>query len=207
MERSESSPARLVVGIGTPMTGRMVWAATTPPRCAAPPAATIIAFRPRPAADRAYSDVRSGDRCAEIMSSSYGTPNRSRVCAVSIMTGKSVSLAIKIATRGRCLSRISAHLSPSLTGGRRRRSLFRGRATLPFPAGRVVSPRLLKLPQALGSDVSPVVHPVEMDFADGRVRFLDGRKQIFSDRGHSQDSPAGRSELAVSDLCPGVENS
>src|SRR2546426_9263306 len=41
-------------------------------------------------------------------------------------------------------------------GGRRRRRLFRGRATLPFPAGRVVSPRLLKLPQALGSDVSPV---------------------------------------------------
>jgi hypothetical protein len=40
---------------GTPSTGSIVIAAAIPGRCAAPPAPAMIALRPRPCAERAYS--------------------------------------------------------------------------------------------------------------------------------------------------------
>ena len=61
------------VGIGTPITGRIVFAATTPARCAAPPAPAIIARSPRPAALAEYSRVMSGVRCADMTRTSCGT--------------------------------------------------------------------------------------------------------------------------------------
>jgi len=66
--RSESSPLREVAGIGTPITGKVVCAAITPARCAAPPAPAIITQMPRSAALRAYSAVRLGERWAEVTS-------------------------------------------------------------------------------------------------------------------------------------------
>jgi len=57
-----------VEGMGTPMTGIVVSAAITPARCAAPPAPAMMTLIPRPAALRAYSEVRAGDRCAEVTS-------------------------------------------------------------------------------------------------------------------------------------------
>src|SRR6185503_14753974 len=50
MERSESSPFRCRVGIGTPRTGRVVLAASIPGRWAAPPAPAMMQARPRDAA-------------------------------------------------------------------------------------------------------------------------------------------------------------
>src|SRR5688500_4278549 len=46
VDKRESSPCRCLEGIGTPSTGSVVCAATTPARCAAPPAAAMITFNP-----------------------------------------------------------------------------------------------------------------------------------------------------------------
>ncbi len=77
IESSESSPPANSVGTGIPMTGSVVWAATTPAKCAAPPAAAIKTCRPRWRADAAYSRTASGDRWALITCTSWGTPNSS----------------------------------------------------------------------------------------------------------------------------------
>ena len=50
--------------MGTPTTGRLVYAATTPPRCAALPAAAMMTFMPRSAAPLAHSCTLAGVRCA-----------------------------------------------------------------------------------------------------------------------------------------------
>jgi hypothetical protein len=49
---------------------------------------------------RAYSEVRTGERCAEVISISKGTPNRFSMRAVSVIVGKSVSLPMTIPTNG-----------------------------------------------------------------------------------------------------------
>src|SRR5258708_7731325 len=72
---SESSPWSAVAGMGTPSTGTTVFAAIIPGRCAAPPAPAMITRRPRPAAASAYSNSRSGVRCAETTRTSCPTPN------------------------------------------------------------------------------------------------------------------------------------
>jgi hypothetical protein len=54
--------------MGTPITGSVLSAAITPARWAAPPAPAMITLMPRPAASRAYSLVRCGERCAEVTS-------------------------------------------------------------------------------------------------------------------------------------------
>jgi hypothetical protein len=53
IDSSESSPPRCWVGIGTPMTGRIVLAASIPGRCAAPPAPATMTRIPRPDASSA----------------------------------------------------------------------------------------------------------------------------------------------------------
>src|ERR1700675_3102285 len=93
-------PESTVVAIGTATTGKVVTAATTPARCAAPPAATITTLRPRATAVEAYSCVRAGDRCADVTSISYGTLNFSSILADSLITGKSVSDPIMMPTKG-----------------------------------------------------------------------------------------------------------
>src|SRR5258706_6661345 len=55
---------------------------------------------PRPAAARANSAVRAGERCAEAMSTSYATPNSSSMRAASRMISRSESEPITIATSG-----------------------------------------------------------------------------------------------------------
>ena len=50
---------------GTPMTGSSVWAATTPARCAEPPAPAITSLKPRRSASRAKRVACSGLRWAE----------------------------------------------------------------------------------------------------------------------------------------------
>src|SRR5262249_31943699 len=54
IERSESSPRRYFEGTGTPSTGTVVFAASTPARCAAPPAPAMMQRSPRGSASSAY---------------------------------------------------------------------------------------------------------------------------------------------------------
>ena len=56
--------------MGTPTIGSGVYAATTPPRCAALPAAAMMTLRPRSAAVWAHSWTFAGLRCALAMTSS-----------------------------------------------------------------------------------------------------------------------------------------
>lgn len=59
-------PPRLVPAIGTPITGRLVWAAATPGSAALIPAPAMITFSPRICAALQYSTTRSGVRWALI---------------------------------------------------------------------------------------------------------------------------------------------
>jgi hypothetical protein len=65
VDNSESNPESALV-IGTPITGTTVWAATTPARCAAPPAPAMMTSMPRAMAPDAYSATTDGVRCADI---------------------------------------------------------------------------------------------------------------------------------------------
>ena len=84
--------------IGSPITGSVVCAASTPARCAAPPAAATIAFTPRPRASLARAIARSGVRCAEATCISYGMPKDASASAAGFTTGRSESLPITIRT-------------------------------------------------------------------------------------------------------------
>ena len=64
VEYSESAPASCSLKMGTPITGRMVFAAMTPARWAARPAAAMMTSRPRSSASLAYSWAWSGVRWA-----------------------------------------------------------------------------------------------------------------------------------------------
>jgi hypothetical protein len=57
------------------MTGRRVLAAVIPGKWAAPPAPAISTSSPRPTALPAYSNRRSGVRCADTTRTSNGTPS------------------------------------------------------------------------------------------------------------------------------------
>jgi len=78
IESSESRPLSVVAGTGTPRTGTIVFAATIPGKCAAPPAAAMITSMPRDYAVDAYSNIQSGVRCAETTLASCGTPSSVR---------------------------------------------------------------------------------------------------------------------------------
>ena len=86
--------------MGTAMTGRMVSAAMTPARWAAPPAPAMMTRMPRAAASRLNSLVRAGERWAEQMSISWGMSKRSRALAASFMMSRSLSLPMMMETTG-----------------------------------------------------------------------------------------------------------
>ena len=65
VERSASSPSSVELFTGMPMTGRTVFAASEPARCAALPAAAMIAPNPFSAALCAKDFASTGVRCAE----------------------------------------------------------------------------------------------------------------------------------------------
>ncbi len=55
---------------------------------------------PRAFSPREYSLVRAGERCAEVMSISYGMANSASAFAASFMMSRSESLPITMETRG-----------------------------------------------------------------------------------------------------------
>ena len=81
-------------------TGRVVEAAITPGRWAAPPAAAIITFTPRAAAPLANSATCSGVRCALRALISKGICISSRKSAAGFTTGISDTLPIMMLTTG-----------------------------------------------------------------------------------------------------------
>ena len=86
--------------MGTPITGTVVWAAITPGRCAAMPAAAIITFSPRLLALLAKSVTSCGVRCAERALISNGISNSSSSLAAFSSTGMSDVLPIMMLTIG-----------------------------------------------------------------------------------------------------------
>src|SRR5262249_35925254 len=87
-------------GIGTPSTGKVVFDATIPGRCAAPPAAAMITSSPRASAPDAYSNIQSGVRCAETTFASCGTPSVVRRSIAGCMCFKSELLPMITPTSG-----------------------------------------------------------------------------------------------------------
>src|SRR5487761_2215041 len=100
MDRSESTPLSVLLSMGTPSTGRRVYAAAMPGRWAAPPAPAMITSRPRSAAAPAYSARRCGVRWAETMRVSCGTPNWVSVSATLDMVAQSDLLPMMTPTSG-----------------------------------------------------------------------------------------------------------
>src|SRR6266542_2393607 len=98
MESSESIPSRYFSGTGTPITGSGVTDASMPGRWAAPPAPAISTFRPRSCADRPYSIISVGIRCADTTSASKGTSNSTHTSAAAFIVGQSESDPITIPT-------------------------------------------------------------------------------------------------------------
>ena len=100
VESNESNPFSASLFIGTPSTGRVVCAAITPARCAAPPAAAMITSRPRDSAFVANSEASRGLRCADMTRDSCATPNCASVSEAARMVSQSDLLPMRTATKG-----------------------------------------------------------------------------------------------------------
>ena len=83
---------------GMPMTGRVVFAAMAPARCAALPAAARMAPKPFARADMAKARASSGVLWAENTWTSVGTLNSFSVVIAFSTMGRSLSLPIMTAT-------------------------------------------------------------------------------------------------------------
>src|SRR5882762_1949918 len=71
-----------------------------PGRCAAPPAPAIITSMPRFSAEEAYSNKRSGVRCADTTRISCGTPSSSSVFAACSIVSQSEDEPMMMPTKG-----------------------------------------------------------------------------------------------------------
>ena len=61
-------------------------------------------------------------------------------------------------------------------------------------------------PQALGADVLPIVHTLEVNLADGSISVLDGCAEIFSGGRNPQNPTSASQQLVVLHLRSGVED-
>ena len=122
IESSESRPPRCWVGIGTPMTGRVVFAASIPGRCAAPPAPGDDHPDPAPGAPSRRSGT-GGRACGarDTTRSSLGTPSSSSTASACSSTGKSERLPPTMPTTGRAPPASAHVVSPPSAAPRARR--------------------------------------------------------------------------------------
>jgi len=100
MDKSASIPSSAEDLIGIPMTGTVVYAAKTPGRCAAFPAAPIITSMPLSLALFANNDAASGVLCADITLTMGSTPYSFNSLIAPFKIGKSESDPIITATFG-----------------------------------------------------------------------------------------------------------
>ena len=82
-----------------PITGRVVFAAMAPARCAALPAAAMIAPNPFSRALEENSAASTGVRCAEMILTSQGIPSFLSVTIAGFTVCRSLSLPMTTATR------------------------------------------------------------------------------------------------------------
>ena len=100
IESSESIPCSAFDSTGTPRTGRSVFDAHMPGRCAAPPAPAMMTLMPRARAEAAYSKRRSGVRCAETTRHSNGTASDSSAAEACCIVSQSDCEPMMIPTSG-----------------------------------------------------------------------------------------------------------
>src|SRR5262249_11300832 len=100
IDSSESSPPRDFDCTGTPRTGSVVFAAAMPGRWAAPPAPAIKTSSPRARLPAAYSNSRSGVRCAETTRTSYGIESWSNCSAAARIVSQSDDEPMMMPTSG-----------------------------------------------------------------------------------------------------------
>ena len=93
-------PPRGLASRGTPITGRVVWAATAPARCAAIPAPAMNTAQPRSTASVTYCEVAAGVRWAEVILTSTEIPRRRSTSTADCITGQSESEPMSTATKG-----------------------------------------------------------------------------------------------------------
>src|SRR5450631_3670389 len=152
---------------------------------------------PRPAALRAKSAVRSGERCADVTSISYAMPNSSSALPASRMISRSESLPITIETSGLLIAPslkvfLPCHPEDLLReheANRSRRIPFawRGlRFRKEFP--RRTRPRLLL--QRPPRNILAVMRPIKTNLRASFVSAPDGRLQVPRPRRHSQQAAA-----------------
>ena len=97
VESRASSPSRVELFTGMPMTGRVLAAARAPARCAALPAAAMMAPKPASRAVSAKFRAASGVRCADMTRTSVSMPSASSWRTAFSTTGQSLSLPITTA--------------------------------------------------------------------------------------------------------------
>src|SRR5262249_55707612 len=100
IDSSESSPPSDFDCTGTPSTGRIVLAAVIPGRCAAPPAPAINTSSPRVRLLAAYSNSRSGVRCAETTRTSYDMASWAKRSAAARIVSQSDEEPMMMPTSG-----------------------------------------------------------------------------------------------------------
>ena len=189
-ESRASSPPRLLPRIGTPITGRSVWAAATPGSAADIPAPAISTRRPRIRAAWQYSRTFSGSRWALITRTSYRIPASCSAVPAGCILGLSFLEPMMIPTRGASTSISSNAASTSGIG-----SSFAGVATSVSVLGSrcistvVSSPLLSARDRGHGplSDVGPHLLAAEINHPRGLVRALAGGRR---------PGPAARSRSA-----------
>ena len=98
VESSASRPSKVEDFTGMPMTGKVVWAASTPARWAAFPAAAMMTPKPCSRAVRENSAAASGVRWADMTFTSTGMPKPFRRLMAGDTVGKSLSLPMMTAT-------------------------------------------------------------------------------------------------------------
>src|ERR1017187_1673973 len=154
---------------------------------------------PRPAALRAKSAVRSGERCADVTSISYAMPNSSSALPASRMISRSESLPITIETSGLLIApslkvflpchpeRRICFANAKQTGVEGSLLPWRGlRFRKEFP--RRTRPRLLL--QRPPRNILAVMRPVKTNLRASFVSAPDRRFQVTRPRRHSQHAPA-----------------
>ena len=93
-----SSPSKVEDFTGMPITGKVVWAAKTPAKCAAFPAAAMMTPKPFSRAVLENSAAASGVRWADITRTSTGIPKDFSRLMAGATVGKSLSLPMITAT-------------------------------------------------------------------------------------------------------------
>ena len=154
--------------MGMPITGSVVWAARTPARWAALPAAAMMTPKPASLAPAEKAAAASGVLWADMTWASTGMPSLLRVKMAPFTTGRSLSLPMMTATfllslindpfpfRIRCGLR-QIHRSKAEYGSILAESVQKsGEALPPVPSILPFSRRILQPPQSEKAGTSPL---------------------------------------------------